>query len=86
MMSVHPKDGGSTRDTIVSLFKVNEVSGLISVAGCGSICHTLKYLILECEYLSECVYPSLGFFKNFPDFSVDYSLFSVELNPFIGKF
>jgi hypothetical protein len=39
------------------------------------LCHTLKYLILECEYLLECVHPSLGFFENFPDSSGDYSLF-----------
>jgi hypothetical protein len=34
-------------------------------------CHTLKYLILGCEYLSEFVHLSIGFFKNFPDFSGD---------------
>jgi hypothetical protein len=52
--------------------------------GCG--CHTLKYLILGCEYLLQCVYPSLGFFENFLDFSGKLFTFSVELNPFIGKF
>jgi hypothetical protein len=28
-------------------------------------CHTVKYLILGCEYLLECVYPSLGFSRIF---------------------
>jgi hypothetical protein len=32
------------------------------------VCHTLKYLILGCEYLSEYVHLSIGFFKNFPNF------------------
>jgi hypothetical protein len=36
---------------------------------------TLKYLILGCECLLQCVYPSLVFFENFLDFSGDYSLF-----------
>jgi hypothetical protein len=36
-------------------------------------CHTLKYLILECEYLLKCVHLSIGFFKNFTDFSGNYS-------------
>jgi hypothetical protein len=31
-------------------------------------CHTLKYLILECECLLECVHLSIGFFENFLDF------------------
>jgi hypothetical protein len=38
-------------------------------------CHTLKYLILGCECLLQCVYPSLGFFENFLEFSGNYSLF-----------
>jgi hypothetical protein len=37
MMSVHQEGGGFARDTRVSLFNVDVVSGLISVAGCGSI-------------------------------------------------
>jgi hypothetical protein len=37
MMSIHPKGGGSVRDTRVSLINVDMVSGLISVAGCGPI-------------------------------------------------
>jgi hypothetical protein len=32
-------------------------------------CHTLKYLILECEYLLQYVHLSIGFFENFKDFS-----------------
>jgi hypothetical protein len=28
-------------------------------------CHTLKYLILGCKYLLECVHPTLEFFENF---------------------
>jgi hypothetical protein len=36
-MSVHPEGGGSARDTRVLLFNVDMVSGLISVARCGSI-------------------------------------------------
>jgi hypothetical protein len=31
--------------------------------------------LLGCEYLLECVHPSLGFFENFSDFSGNYSLF-----------
>jgi hypothetical protein len=37
LMSVHPKGGGSMRDPRVSLINADMVSGLISVAGCGSI-------------------------------------------------
>jgi hypothetical protein len=37
MMSVHPESGGSAWETRVSLLYVDVVSGLISVAGCGSI-------------------------------------------------
>jgi hypothetical protein len=37
MMSVHPKGGGSTWDTRVSLINVDMVSRLISVTGCGPI-------------------------------------------------
>jgi hypothetical protein len=37
MMSIHPEGGGSARDTRISLFNVDVVSRLISVAGCGSI-------------------------------------------------
>jgi hypothetical protein len=36
-------------------------------------CHTLKYLILGCEYLSEYVHLSIGFSENFKDFSRNYS-------------
>jgi hypothetical protein len=36
-------------------------------------CHTLKYLILGCEYLLECVRLSIGFSENFQNFSVNYS-------------
>jgi hypothetical protein len=39
-------------------------------------CHTLKYSILGCECILQCVYVSLGFFENFLDFSSKYSLFS----------
>jgi hypothetical protein len=39
-------------------------------------CHTLKYLILGCEYLLECVCLSIGFFENFQNFSISYSHFS----------
>jgi hypothetical protein len=48
-------------------------------------CHTLKYLILGCEYLLKCVHLSIGFFENFKDFFQKLFSFSVELNPFIGK-
>jgi len=34
--------------------------------------------ILDCEYLLECVHPSLGFSENFPDFSWNYSHFPVS--------
>jgi hypothetical protein len=37
MMSVHLEGGGSARDARVSLISVDVMSGLISVAGCGSI-------------------------------------------------
>jgi hypothetical protein len=50
---------------------VNIVRGLCD-------CHTLKYLILGCEYLLKCINPSLGFPKNFPDFSGNYSHFLVS--------
>jgi hypothetical protein len=38
-------------------------------------CHTLKYLILGCEYLLQCDPLSIGFFENFKDFSGDYSIY-----------
>ena len=41
----------------------------------GSSVTLQKYLILDCEYLLECVQQSLGFPKNFPDFSGNYSHF-----------
>jgi hypothetical protein len=43
--------------------------GFKGLSGRANGCHTLKYLILGCEYLLECVRPSLGFLENFPDFS-----------------
>jgi hypothetical protein len=38
-------------------------------------CHTLKYLILGCEYLLQYVHLSIGFFENFIDFSGNYSIY-----------
>jgi hypothetical protein len=37
VMSIHPEGGGSARGTRVSLINADMVSGLVSVAGCGSI-------------------------------------------------
>jgi hypothetical protein len=42
----------------------------------GNRCHTLKYLILGCEYFLERVHLSIGFSVNSKDFSGNYSLFS----------
>jgi hypothetical protein len=47
---------------------------------CDSSSSQAQGWILGCECLLQCVYPSLGFFKNFPDFSRKYSLFSLEPN------
>jgi hypothetical protein len=38
-------------------------------------CHTLKYLILVCDYLLQCVHLSIRFFENFNDFSGNYSIY-----------
>jgi hypothetical protein len=38
-------------------------------------CHTLKHLILGCDYLLQCVHLSIRFFKNFKDFSGNYSIY-----------
>jgi hypothetical protein len=38
-------------------------------------CHTLKYSILGCEYLLQYVYLSIGFSKNFKDFSGNYYIY-----------
>jgi hypothetical protein len=38
-------------------------------------CHTLKYLILGCDYLLQCVHLSIGFFENFIDFFGNYSIY-----------
>jgi hypothetical protein len=38
-------------------------------------CHTLKYLILGCDYLLQCVHLSKGFSENFKDFSGNYSIY-----------
>jgi hypothetical protein len=51
-----------------------------------TMCHTLKYLILGCTYLLECVHPSILFPENFPKFFWQLFLSFVELNLFIGKF
>jgi hypothetical protein len=39
------------------------------------MCHTLKYLILGCECLLQCVHLSIGFSENFKDFSRNYSIY-----------
>jgi hypothetical protein len=39
-------------------------------------CHTLKYLILVCEYLLECVHPSIGFSGIFQIFLAIILIFS----------
>jgi hypothetical protein len=44
-------------------------------------CHTLKYLILGCDYLLQCVHLSIGFSENFKDF-LAIILFIQELDPF----
>jgi hypothetical protein len=36
-----------------------------SSANLKALCHTLKYLILGCEYLLQYVHPSMGFFREF---------------------
>jgi hypothetical protein len=38
-------------------------------------CHNLKYSILGCEYLLQYVHLSIGFSKNFKDFSGNYSIY-----------
>jgi hypothetical protein len=38
-------------------------------------CHTLKYSILGCDYLLQCVHLSIGFSENFKDFSGNYSIY-----------
>jgi endonuclease/exonuclease/phosphatase family metal-dependent hydrolase len=38
-------------------------------------CHTLKYLILGCEYLLQYVHLSMGLFVNFKDLSGNYSIY-----------
>jgi hypothetical protein len=43
--------------------------------GQGSLCHTLKYSILGCDYLLQCVHLSIGFSENFKDFSGNYSIY-----------
>jgi hypothetical protein len=39
------------------------------------ICHTLKYLILGCDYLLQYVHLSIEFSENFKDFSGNYSIY-----------
>jgi hypothetical protein len=41
----------------------------------GVECHTIKYPILGCEYLLQCVHLSIGFSKNFKEFSSNYSIY-----------
>jgi hypothetical protein len=48
-------------------------------------CHTLKYSILGCECLLQCVYPSLGFLRIFQIF-LENILFFCRTKPFTGKF
>jgi hypothetical protein len=72
----------STPDTTCLLKVLSSASSAFSWA---VRCHTLKYLILGCEYLLQCVYLPIGFFENFKDFLV-IILFILELDPFILLF
>jgi hypothetical protein len=45
--------------------------------------HTLKYLILGCESLLQCVHLSIGFSENFKDFSGNYSIYPRARSIFI---
>jgi hypothetical protein len=47
-----------------------------------AIYHTLKYLILGCEYLSECFHLSIGISKNFLEFFWQLFSFILELDLF----
>jgi hypothetical protein len=51
----------------------------------GHLCHTLKYLILGCDYLLQCVHLSIGFSENFIDFSGNYSIYPRARSIFIWK-
>jgi hypothetical protein len=48
-------------------------------------CHTLKYLILGCECLLQCVHLSIGFSENLKDFSGNYSIYPRSRSIFIWK-
>jgi hypothetical protein len=39
------------------------------------MCHTLKYLILGCDYLLQYVHLLIGFSENFKDFSGNYFIY-----------
>jgi hypothetical protein len=58
----------------------------VAALGRGGLCHTLKYLILGCEYLSECVHLSIGFFENFCGrTNLNYSGSSMQVLSFKGS-
>jgi hypothetical protein len=43
----------------------------------GQLCHAIKYLILGCDYLLECVHPSLGFLGIFQIFLAIILIFPI---------
>jgi hypothetical protein len=45
-------------------------------------CHTLKYLILGCDYLLQCVHLSIRFFSGILKIFLAIILFIQELDPF----
>jgi hypothetical protein len=52
-----------------------------------NMCHTLKYSILGCDYLLQCVHLSIGFFSRVLKIFLATILFIQELDPFflLGK-
>jgi hypothetical protein len=50
-----------------------------------SKCHTLKYLILGCDYLLECFHLAIGFFEFFSEFFYQLFSFILELDPFLFR-